>query len=79
MHVTFPSGAAEGGQEDRPRRIPQMSTARGRDGRRTQSGSVKGVVVPASDPGMAEPYEGSDRDDFYACSRFSFDLLDLLV
>ena len=30
-HVLFPSSVAEGTQEDRPRRIPQMSTVRGRD------------------------------------------------
>ena len=63
-HVPFPSSVAEGTQEDRPRRIPQMSTARGRDGGRTQSGGVKGVIAPASDPGMAEPDDEPDGDDF---------------
>ena len=43
-------------QEDRPWRIPQMSTARGRDGGRTQSGGVKGVIAPDPD----------DDPDFYA-------------
>ena len=57
--VPFPSSATEGGPEDRPRRVPQMSTARGRDGGRTQSGGVKGVIAP--DPGPAEP---DDVDDF---------------
>ena len=55
---------AEGTQEDRPRRIPQMSTARGRDGGRTQSGGVKGVIAPDPDPGMAEPDDDPDGDDF---------------
>ena len=54
-------------QEERPRRIPQMSTARGRDGGRTQSGGVKGVIAPAGDPGMAEP--DADGDDFQAARR----------
>jgi cysteine protease ATG4 len=60
-HVPFPSSVAEGVQEDRPRRIPQMSTARGRDGGRTQSGGVKGVIAP--DPGPAE-LDDPDGDDF---------------
>ena len=63
-HVPFPSSVAEGVQEDRPRRIPQMSTARGRDGGRTQSGGVKGVIAPDPDPGMAEPDDDPDGDDF---------------
>ncbi|KAN0134671.1 hypothetical protein V8E53_007456 [Lactarius tabidus] len=44
-HVPFPSSVQEDVQEDRPRRVPQMSTARGRDGGRTQSGGVKGVIA----------------------------------
>jgi cysteine protease ATG4 len=60
-HVPFPSSVQEGVQEDRPRRIPQMSTARGRDGGRTQSGGVKGVI--ALDPGPAE-LDDPDGDDF---------------
>ena len=63
-HVPFPSSVAEGTQEDRPRRIPQVSTAHGRDCRRTQSGAVKGVIAPASDPGMAELDDDPDGDDF---------------
>ena len=67
-HVPFPSSVAEGVQEDMPRRIPQMSTARGRDGRRTQSGGVKGVIAPDPDPdpdpGMAEPDDDFDGNDF---------------
>ncbi|KAH9020204.1 hypothetical protein EDB85DRAFT_532534 [Lactarius pseudohatsudake] len=59
--VPFPSSVAEGAPEDRPRRVPQMSTARGRDGGRTQSGGVKGVITP--DPGPAEP-DDPDVDDF---------------
>ncbi|KAI0245661.1 hypothetical protein BJV78DRAFT_1287349 [Lactifluus subvellereus] len=68
--VPFPSSAAEGG-DDRPRRIPQMSTARGRDGGRTQSGGVKGVIAPEPgpepEPGPAEPDDpdaDGDGDDF---------------
>ena len=63
-HVPFPPSVAEGTQEDRRRRIPQMSTARGRDGGRTQSGGVKGVIAPDPDPGMAEPDDDPDGDDF---------------
>lgn len=59
--VPFPSSTSEGGAEDRPRRVPRMSTARGRDGGRTQSGGVKGVIAP--DPGPAEP-DDPDVDDF---------------
>jgi len=59
--VPFPSSTVEGGAEDRPRRVPQMSTARGRDGGRTQSGGVKGVITP--DPGPTEP-DDPDVDDF---------------
>ncbi|KAF8269999.1 hypothetical protein EI94DRAFT_1828625, partial [Lactarius quietus] len=44
-HVPFPSSTVEGASENRPRRIPQMTTARGRDGGRTQSGSVKDAIV----------------------------------
>jgi cysteine protease ATG4 len=70
--VPFPSSAAEG-TDDRPRRVPQMSTARGRDGGRTQSGGVKGVIAPEPglehepepEPGPAEPDEpDADADDF---------------
>jgi hypothetical protein len=42
------------------RRVPQMKSARGRDGGRTQSGGVKGVIAP--DPGPAEP-DDPDGDD----------------
>ena len=67
-HVPFLSSVAEGMQEDRPRRIPQMSTAHGRDEGRMQSGGVKGVIAPDPDPdpdpGMAEPDDDPDRDDF---------------
>ena len=62
-HVPIPSSVAEGTQEDRPRRIPQMSTARGRDGGRTQSGGVKGVIAPDPDLGMTEPDDDPDGDD----------------
>ena len=63
-YIPFTSSVAEGVQEDRPQRIPQMSTARGRDGGRTQSGGVKGVIAPDPDPGMAEPDDDPDGDDF---------------
>jgi cysteine protease ATG4 len=58
-NVLFPSSVTEG--EDRPRRVLQMSTARGRDGGRTQSGGVKGVIAP--DAGPAE-LDDPDGDDF---------------
>ena len=66
--VPFPSSQAEGA-DDRPRRVPQMSTARGRDGGRTQSGGVKGVIAlepeagPEPDPEPADP-DDPDGDDF---------------
>ena len=41
-----------------------MSTARGRDGGKTQSGGVKGVIAPDPDPGIAEPDNDRDGDDF---------------
>jgi len=50
-----------------------MSTARGRDGGRTQSGGVKGVIEPEPElgvelepePGPAEPDDAdADGDDF---------------
>lgn len=40
-----------------------MSTARGKDGASPQSGDVKGVIAPASDPGLAEPDGDPDGDD----------------
>ena len=55
---------AEGVQEDKLRYIPQMSTALGKDGGSPRSGDVKGVIVPASDPGLAEPDDDPDGDDF---------------
>jgi cysteine protease ATG4 len=69
--VTAAEGA-QGAEEDTSRRIPQMSMARGRDGGRTQSGGVKGVIEldPGPDP---EPEPGPepelveldpDADDF---------------
>ena len=70
--VPFPVSQAEGA-DDRPRRVPQMSTTRGRDGGRTQSGGVKGVIAlepdpepePEPEPGPeAEPDPGpADLDD----------------
>jgi len=56
--VPFPMSQAEGA-DDRPRRIPQMSTARGRDGGRTQSGGVKGVIALGPDP---EPEAGPEAE-----------------
>ena len=69
--VPFPSSQAEGTDDRSPRRVPQMSTARGRDGGRTQSGGVKGVIAPEPeagpepepDPGPADP-DDPDGDDF---------------
>ena len=52
-------------QEDRFRRILQMSTARGRDEGRTRIGSVKGVIASDRDPGMAEPDDDDDPDGDY--------------
>ena len=59
-HVPFPSSVAEGAPEDRPRRVPQMSTARGRDGGRTQSGGVKGVIAPEPGPTETDDLDGDD-------------------
>ena len=59
-HVPFPSSVAEGAPEDRPRRVPQMSTARGRDGGRTQSGGVKGVIAPEAGPAETDELDGDD-------------------
>ena len=39
-----------------------MSNARGSDEGRMQSGDVKGVIAP--DPGLAEPDDDPDGDDF---------------
>ncbi|KAA1476293.1 hypothetical protein DENSPDRAFT_784808 [Dentipellis sp. KUC8613] len=43
QHFPFPS--SQGESEERAKRVPQMSTARARDGGRTQSGGVKGVMT----------------------------------
>jgi hypothetical protein len=43
------AAGSAGAEDDRSGRIPQMSTARARDGGRTQSGGVKGVI--ALEPG----------------------------
>ncbi len=51
--------------EDQSRRIPQMSTARARDGGRTQSGGVKGVIAPFEQPGPGpepEPEPGPELE-----------------
>jgi len=42
QHFPFPSSSYK---EDEGRRVPQMSTTRGRDGGRTQSGGVKGILT----------------------------------
>ena len=34
------------------------------EGRRTQSGGVKCVITPGPDPGMTEPDDDPDGDDF---------------
>ena len=62
VHVPFPSSVAEGAQEDRPRRISQMSNTHGSDEGRTQSGDVKGVIAP--DSGLTEPDDEPYGDDF---------------
>ena len=46
-----------------------MSTAGGRDGGRTQSGGIKGVIAPDPDLGMAEPENYPREDDFEAARR----------
>ncbi|KAN0133892.1 Peptidase family C54 domain containing protein [Lactarius tabidus] len=66
VYAPFPSNVTQGAQEDRPRRVPQMSTSRGRNGGRTQSGGVKGVIAP--DFGPAEP-DDPNGDDFQARTR----------
>jgi cysteine protease ATG4 len=56
--VAGATGAAAGADDDGSdpsRRIPQMSTARARDGGRTQSGGVKGVIAPLEQPERPEP------------------------
>jgi cysteine protease ATG4 len=62
--VPFPSSQATEGADDRPRRVPQMSTARGRDGGRTQSGGVKGVIAPEPGPEPEPEPDDPDADDF---------------
>ena len=59
-HVPFPSSVAEGAPEDRPRRVTQMSTARGRDGGRPQSEVVKGVIAPEAGPAETVDLDGDD-------------------
>ena len=56
---------AEGVQEDRFRRILQMSTVRGRDEGRTRIGSVKGVIASDHESGMAGPDDDDDPDGDY--------------
>jgi len=52
-----------GGADDRPRRVPQVSTAHRRDGGRTQSGGVHGVIALEAGP-EPEPDRGpADPDD----------------
>jgi cysteine protease ATG4 len=46
QHFPFPSSSHA---DDEGRRVPQMSTARGRDGGRTQSGGVKGILTEDGD------------------------------
>ena len=49
------AGTPADGDDGLSGRIPQMSTARARDGGRTQSGGVKGVVLLESGPEQPEP------------------------
>lgn len=58
--MPFPSSVVEGVPKDGPRRVPQMSTARGRDGRRTRSGVVKGVITPNAWPADSDDPDGDD-------------------
>ena len=67
-------GTSADGDDGLSGRIPQMSTARGGDGGRTQSGGVKGVISlepgpePEPEPGpeleLVEPETDPDGDDF---------------
>jgi hypothetical protein len=43
-HIPFQSSVAEGAHEDRPRRIPQMSTARGSDGARRRAVVLRALL-----------------------------------
>ena len=68
------AGTPAEGDDGLSGRIPQMSTARARDGGRTQSGGVKGVISlepgpePEPEPGpeleLVEPETDPDGDDF---------------
>ena len=68
------AGTPADGDDGLSGRIPQMSTARARDGGRTQSGGVKGVISlepgpePEPEPGpeleLVEPETDPDGDDF---------------
>jgi hypothetical protein len=42
--------------------VPQMSTARAWDGGRTQSGGVKGVIVPLEQPGPGSERPGPEPE-----------------
>ena len=44
-HVSFPSSVAEGVQDDRPQRIPQMSTTRRRDGGGRRAGALRVLLL----------------------------------
>lgn len=52
VHTLFPSSSVEAVWEDRPRCMSQMSTARGRDGRRTES-RTSTSFAPDLGPGCA--------------------------
>ncbi|KAH9991019.1 hypothetical protein BJV77DRAFT_963034 [Russula vinacea] len=68
------AGTPAEGDDGLSGRIPQMSTARARDGGRTQSGGAKGVISlepdpePEPEPGpeleLVEPETDPDGDDF---------------
>ncbi|KAI0320566.1 hypothetical protein OF83DRAFT_1258250 [Amylostereum chailletii] len=45
QHFPFPTSTADGAGPEDKRRVPQMSNTRARDGGRTQSGGVKGILT----------------------------------
>ena len=59
-HVPFPLSVAEGTPEDRPGRVTQMRTVRGRDGGRTQSKGVKGAITPEARLAETDDLDGDD-------------------
>ena len=63
--VLFPrSGRRAGGQATTHPADEHCATARGTDGERTQSDDVKIVFALVGDPGLAEPDDDPDGNDF---------------